>query len=93
MPHRKWRHVMTQSQIEGNASYRTPITKDNLATAIAGNSNHTKSAADFQAWFRLQQTKGGWQNSKPYTMAAGDSGGWKVTWTGEDPVVVMATSA
>ena len=93
MPHRKWTHAMTQSQIPGNESYRTPITKDALATAIAGNSNHGKSAKDFQAWFSLQQTHRGWSNNKPYTMGAGDSGGWKVTWTGEDPVVVMATSA
>ena len=84
---------MTQSQIVGNESYRIPHDQSTLATAIAGNSNHGKSAGDFQAWFRLQQTHRGWSNNKPYTMAAGDSGGWKVTWTGEDPVVVMATSA
>ena len=93
MVHRKWSAVMTQSQIPGNASYRTPITKDAMATAIAGNSNHGKSAKDFQKWFRLQQTWKGWHNSKPYTLTPQGGGGWTVTWTGEEPAVVMNTSA
>lgn len=91
MPHRKWRHAMTQSQIEGNATYRPPISQSDLATAIAGNGNHTKSAKDFQAWFRLQQTRGGWADGKPYTMGPQGGGGWTVNWTGAG--VVMNTSA
>ena len=82
---------MTQSSIEGNPSYRTPFSQGDLATAIAGNDNHTKSAGEFQAWWRLQQTKGGWHNGKAYTMGPQGGGGWTINWTGAG--VVMNTSA
>ena len=48
MAHRKWRHIYTQSQIPGNEGYITDWTKDQVASQIAGNGNHTKSAGDFQ---------------------------------------------
>ena len=91
MPHRKWSSAMTQSQITGNATYRTPHDQSTLTTAIAGNSNHTKSAGDFQAWWRKQHSYGCWQNGKPYTLGPQGGGGWTVNFTGEG--VVMNTSA
>ena len=91
MAHRKWSHVMTQSGIKGNEGYITAWTKDQLAAQIAGNGNHTKSAADFQKWWRGIQSMKGWHVSKGYKIEAQSGGGWKVTWpsTGD----VMNTSA
>ena len=58
---------------------------------IAGNSNHTKSAADFQKWWRGIQSMKGWHVSKGYKIEAQSGGGWKITFpsTGD----VMNTSA
>ena len=91
MAHRKWRHIYTQSQIHGNPTYITDWTKDQVASNIAGNNNHTKSMADFQKWWRSIQSRSGWHVSKGYTIAPQSGGGWQITCpsTGD----VMKTSA
>ena len=91
MAHRKWRHIYTQSQIPGNEGYITDWTKDQVASQIAGNGNHTKSAGDFQKWWRGIQSRKGWHVSKGYTIAPQSGGGWQITFpsTGD----VMKTSA
>ena len=91
MAHRKWRHIYTQSQIPGNPTYITNWTKDQVASNIAGNNNHTKSMADFQKWWRSIQSRSGWHVSKGYPIAPQSGGGWQITFpsTGD----VMKTSA
>ena len=91
MVHRKWSHVMTQSGIKGNEGYITDWTKDELAAQIAGNSNHTKSMADFQKWWRTIQSRRGWHVGKGYKIESQSGGGWKVTFTASGDV--MNTSA
>ena len=91
MVHRKWSAVMTQSQIPGNPTHITEWTKDQVAANIAGNGNHTKSAGEFQKWWRGIQSRSGWHVNKGYTIAAQSGGGWQITFpsTGD----VMKTSA
>ena len=91
MVHTKWSHVMTQSGIKGNEGYITDWTKDELAAQIAGNSNHTKSMADFQKWWRTIQSRRGWHVGKGYKIESQSGGGWKVTFTASGDV--MNTSA
>ena len=91
MVHRKWSAVMTQSQIPGNETHITEWTKDQVAANIAGNGNHTKSAGDFQKWWRGIQSRSGWHVSKGYKIEAQSGGGWKITFTATGDV--MNTSA
>ena len=91
MVHRKWSAVMTQSQIPGNETHITEWTKDQVAANIAGNGNHTKSAGDFQKWWRGIQSRKGWHVSKGYKIEAQSGGGWKITFTATGDV--MNTSA
>jgi hypothetical protein len=82
---------MTQSGIKGNEGYINDWTKDELAAQIAGNSNHTKSMADFQKWWRTIQSRRGWHVGKGYKIESQSGGGWKVTFTASGDV--MNTSA
>ena len=91
MVHRKWSHIMTQSGIKGNEGYINDWPKDELAAQIAGNSNHTKSMADFQKWWRTIQSRRGWHVGKGYKIESQSGGGWKVTFTASGDV--MNTSA
>ena len=92
MVHRKWSAVMTQSQIPGNETHIKEWTKDEIAAQIAGNGNHTKSAGDFQAWWRTIQSRKGWHIGKGYTISAKGGGGWTITFTDDDNTA-MSTSA
>ena len=84
--------MMTKSQIPGNETHIKEWSKSELASQIAGNRNHTKSAGDFQGWWRTIQSRKGWHIGKGYSISAKGGGGWTITFTDDDNTA-MSTSA